>query len=66
MTTKKEKEKEASITAVNAHPDAHGWIQDKPDALGFVSGGRKEEKGTDGKWHSEHPDAHGWVYSSSN
>ena len=47
----------------HAIPDAHGWVQDHPDARGFAPG--KVPEAADGKWRSDHPDAHGWHHSSS-
>ena len=45
--------------------NADGWIQEGPDASGFVTGPQPKEDKADGRWHSNGPNAHGWIESST-
>ena len=63
MTTEKNEDTIKKEKEGDAHPDASGFIQNKPDARGFAPG--KKTKKPDGMWHSNHPDAHGWNHSST-
>ena len=63
MTTNQRNDDTEKVNQGDAHPDASGFIQNSPDARGFAPG--KEDKESDGMWHSNHPDSHGWKHSST-
>lgn len=65
MTQKNKEPKTADIATKDSYPDAHGRIQNHPDARGFKPGEDTRGEMADGKWHSRHSDAHGWFHSSS-